>query len=99
MGSYLVEERYSFVCWGRELALSSVHVTEVTDWLILHDAQVVHGATEGDLHSFTNAGCASFHHFDLVDGLVYPQRNHLGSRKPLPVGSKAMLALYHLNDG
>jgi len=68
------------------LASSSVHVAEVADWLVLHNAQVVHGAAEGDLDSLTDAGCASFHHFDLVDGLVYPKRYHLGSRKPLPAG-------------
>lgn len=71
------------VC-GRES--ESVYVAEVADWLVLHYAQVVHGAAEGDLDSFTDAGCASFHHFNLVYGLVYPQRNHLGSRKPLPEG-------------
>lgn len=64
--------------------MSSVHITEITDWLVLHYAQVVHGPAEGDLDSFTNARCATFHHFDLVYGLVYPQGNHLGSRKPLP---------------
>lgn len=84
--SYLVQERYKsvcvFVCEGRES--ESVHVAEVADWLILHYAQVVHGTAEGDLDSLTDAGCASFHHFNLVYGLVYPQRNHLGSRKPLP---------------
>lgn len=63
---------------------SSVHVAEVTDGLVLHDAQVVHGAAEGDLYGLPNAGCASFHHLDFVDGFVHPQRNHLGSRKPLP---------------
>lgn len=64
--------------------MSSVYVAEVADWLVLHYAQVVHGTAEGDLDSLANAGCASFHHFDLVYGLVHPQRNHLGSRKPLP---------------
>lgn len=62
----------------------SVHVTEVADWLVLHDAQVVHGAAEGDLDGLADAGRASFHHFDLVDGLVHAERNHFGSRKPLP---------------
>lgn len=71
------------VC-GRES--ESVYVAEVADWLVLHYAQVVHGTAEGDLDSLTDAGCASFHHFNLVYGLVYPQRNHLGSRKPLPEG-------------
>lgn len=66
--------------------MSSVHVTEVADWLVLHYAQVVHGAAEGDLDSLANAGRASFHHFDFVYGLVHAQRNHLGSRKPLPEG-------------
>lgn len=66
----------------------SVHVTEVADWLVLHDAQVVHGAAEGDLDGLADAGRASFHHFDLVDGLVHPERNHFGSRKPLPEGGK-----------
>lgn len=83
--SYLVQERYKsvcvFVCEGSES--ESVYVA---DWLVLHYAQVVHGTAEGDLDSLTDAGCASFHHFNLVYGLVYPQRNHLGSRKPLPEG-------------
>lgn len=64
--------------------MSSVYVAEVTDWLVLHYAQVVHGTAEGNLDSLANAGCPSFHHFDLVNGLVHPQGNHLGSRKPLP---------------
>lgn len=64
----------------------SVHVAEVADWLVLHDAQVVHGTAEGDLDGLADARRASFHHFDLVDGLVQAQRHHLGSRKPLPAG-------------
>lgn len=69
----------------------SVHVTEVTDWLVLHDAQVVHGAAEGDLDSLADAGCASFHHFDFVYGLVYAQGHHLRSRKPLPGGERVSM--------
>lgn len=68
--------------------MSSVHVAEVADWLVLHYAQVVHGAAEGDLDSLADAGCATLHHFDFVYGLVHAQRNHLGSRKPLPEGEK-----------
>lgn len=82
--SYLVQERYKSVCVAE--SQESVYVAEVADWLVLHYAQVVHGTAEGDLDSLTDAGCASFHHFNLVYGLVYPQRNHLGSRKPLPEG-------------
>lgn len=63
-----------------------VHVAEVADWLVLHDAQVVHGAAESNLDSLADARRAPFHHFDLVDGLVQAQRHHLGSRKPLPEG-------------
>lgn len=44
---YLVMEKYSFE--------TSVHVTEVADWLVRHNAQVVHGTAEGNLDSFTNA--------------------------------------------
>lgn len=64
----------------------SVHVAQVADWLVLHDAQVVHGAAEGDLDGLADAGGAAFHHFDLVDGFVHPEGNHFGSRKPLPEG-------------
>lgn len=63
-----------------------VHVAEVADRLVLHDAQVVHGAAEGNLDGLADARRAPFHHFDLVDGLVQAQRHHLGSRKPLPEG-------------
>lgn len=84
----------SFVCEGREererQRMSSIHVTEVADWLVLHYAQVVHGPTEGDLDGLTNAGSASFHHFDFVYRLVHAQRNQLGSRKPLPGGGKSI---------
>lgn len=73
---------------GESQRVPSVHVTEVTDWLVLHYAQVVHGAAEGDLDRLADAGRASLHHFDFVYGLVHPQRNHLGSRKPLPEGEK-----------
>lgn len=69
---------------GESQRASSVHVTEVADWLVLHYAQVVHGAAVGDLDGLANAGRASLHHFDFVYGLVQSQRNHLGSRKPLP---------------
>lgn len=62
----------------------SVHVAEVADWLVLHDAQVVHGAAEGQLDGLADAGRATLHQFDLVDGLVHAQRDHLGPRKPLP---------------
>lgn len=89
-GRYLVRERYAFV-WvsvGESRRASSVYITEVADWLVLHYAQVVHGAAVGDLDSLANAGRATFHHFDLVYGLVHPQRNHLGSRKPLPEGKQ-----------
>lgn len=93
---YLVQERYKFMRMeGGQV--SSVHITEITDWLVLHYAQVVHGPAEGDLDSFTNARCATFHHFDLVYGLVYPQGNHLGSRKPLPEAGKQHQ--YHENRG
>lgn len=81
--SYLVQKEVQ-MCVRAESA--SVHVAEVADWLVLHDAQVVHGTAEGDLDGLADAGCSSFHHFNLVYGLVYPQRNHLGSRKPLPEG-------------
>ncbi len=75
--------------WGEESERTpSVHVAEVADWLVLHDAQVVHGTAEGDLDSLADAGRASLHHFDFVYGLVHSQRNHLGSRKPLPEGEK-----------
>lgn len=69
--------------WGGGVG-GSVHVAEVADWLVLHDAQVVHGAAEGDLDGLADARRASFHHLDLVDGLVHAQGHHLGSRKPLP---------------
>lgn len=71
----------------------SVHVAEVADWLVLHDAQVVHRAAEGHLDSLADAGRSSFHHFDLVDGLVQAQRHHLGSRKPLPGGREGGAAV------
>lgn len=89
-----VTEREREIQWQ-----SSVHVAQVADWLILHDAQVVHGAAEGNLDSLADAGCASFHHFDLVDGLVHAQRDHLGSRKPLPEGGgeKNRHLLQHLH--
>lgn len=81
------------LCERREIVdqMSSVHVAEVADWLVLHDAQVVHGAAEGDLDSLADAGCATLHHFDFVYGLVHAQRNHLGSRKPLPEGGKVSI--------
>lgn len=66
--------------WGG----ASVHVAEVADRLVLHDAQVVHGAAEGDLDGLADARRASLHHLDLVDGLVHAQGHHLGPRKPLP---------------
>lgn len=47
---------------------------------------MVHGAAEGHLDGLADAGRASFHHLDLVDGLVQAQGHHLGSRKPLPAG-------------
>lgn len=75
--------------WARKSRrVSSVHVTEVADWLVLHYAQVVHGTAECNLDSLADAGCAALHHFDLVYGLVHPQRNQLGSRKPLPGGKE-----------
>lgn len=64
----------------------SVQVTKVADWFVLHNAQVVHCTAEGQLDGLADAGRATFHQFDLVDGLVHAQRDHLGSRKPLPGG-------------
>lgn len=66
------------------VVLSSVDVAEVADLLVLHQAQVVHGAAEGDLDGFADAGGAAFHQLDLVDGFVDAKRNHLGPGKPLP---------------
>lgn len=70
--------------WSWPRPSLSVHVAHVADRLVLHDAQVVHGAAEGDLDGLADAGGAAFHHFDLVDGFVHPEGNHFGSRKPLP---------------
>ena len=81
MGVYLARGEVTSAGGG-----ASVHVAEVAYWLVLHDAQVVHGAAEGNLDSLADARRASFHHLDLVDGLVQAQRHHLGSRKPLPEG-------------
>lgn len=89
-----------FVCGTPEGARGrlSVHVAEIADGLVLDDAQVVHGAAEGDLHGLSDAGRASLHHFDFVDGFVHPQRNHLGSRKPLPEEKDHQQAESGLNE-
>lgn len=91
------EVQVCICAWGGSERAPSVHVTQVADWLILHDAQVVHGTAVGNLDCLANAGCASLHHFDLVYGLVHPQRNHFGSRKPLPEGGKTAPMLHQQN--
>lgn len=68
-------------CWG-----GSVRDGEVDARLRLaaDTPQVVHRPVEGEPHSFSDAGGASFRQLDSVEGLVDPEGGQLGSRKPLP---------------
>lgn len=70
------------------LEATSVNVTEVTGWLPMDPAQMIHGSIKRDPHSLPDAGVPPFHHFQLVDGLVDTERNHLGLGKPLPFKEK-----------
>lgn len=66
------------------LETTSVNVTEVTGWLPMDPAQMIHGSIKCNPHSLPDAGVPPFHHLELVDGLVDTKRNHLGLGKPLP---------------
>lgn len=66
------------------LEATSVNVTEVTGWLPMDSAQMIHGSIKCNPHSLPDARVPPFHHFQFVNGLVHTKRNHLGLGKPLP---------------
>lgn len=49
---------------------------------------MIHGSIKCNPHGLPNARVPPFHHFQLVDGLINTQRNHLGLGKPLPFKEK-----------
>jgi hypothetical protein len=71
------------------LETTSVNVTEVTGWLPMDPAQMIHGSIKCNPHSLPDARVPPFHHFQLVDGLVDTKRDHLGLGKPLPFKEKS----------
>lgn len=75
-----------WLCFGHCLLLeaTSVNVTEVTSWLPMDPAQMIHGSIKCDPHGLPDARVPPFHHFQLVNGLINTKRNHLGLGKPLP---------------
>lgn len=59
------------------LEATSVNVTEVTGWLPMDSAQMIHGSIKCNPHSLPDARVPPFHHFQFVNGLVHTKRNHL----------------------
>lgn len=73
--------------WGFAMCLHLpilVNITEVANRFILDSNQMVHGTVKGSLNSLADGWGAALHYFNLVDGFVHSERNHLGFRKPLP---------------